>query len=115
MSEHSTLVASAERIFHAPKSVTTTTYEQAKERVFAMLREQNRHKPPVERWRSACRVFADLHALNSQEPAREPQATWAQRVMDEDLAQMLTSLHKAGQALDIHTPWQANVDFSAVE
>lgn len=115
MSEHSGLVASAERIFQSSKSITTTTYEQAKERVFATLREHNRHKPPVERWKSACRVFAYLHAKNSQEPAREPQATWAQRVMDEDLAQMLASLHKAGQALYIPTPWQANVDLSAAE
>lgn len=97
---HDGLVDQAHKIFPGSVITRADTYEAARDRVMALLREENRHKPPVERWISAARVFYELH-LTREEPHR----AWAARVLDEDLTRMLGSLHKAGHGLQFQSAW----------
>ena len=97
---HGGLVTLAQRYFPAPRLVETDTPELAKQRVFEMLKVENRYLDPVERWKSACRVFFALFCRLD-----DPQGTWAAEVLDNDLATMLAALHRAGLALEIQSPW----------
>lgn len=97
---HESFVADARRYFPQPQSVTTDTFEAARDRLLTMLREENRQKPPVERWRLACLV---THSLI--QGRTEPHRSWAIRILEEDLTHMLTVLHSNNMALNYKTTW----------
>lgn len=97
---HEGFVMVAQRYFPDPQSIKTDTFEKARDRVFEMLREHNKYLEPTERWKSACWVFSDLIPLH-----REPQRTWAARILDEDLTKMLAALHSNGLAKEFESAW----------
>ena len=90
----------ANRHFPNPQSVTTDTFEQARDRLFGLLREENKYLDPVARWRIACWVTYRLIDKRS-----EPHRGWAVRILDEDLTRMLEALHSSGLALEYTTAW----------
>lgn len=102
VSTHEELVQKACALFDG-EIIASADYAATKERFFLTLREDPyvRKLPDTERWRAACEL-----AWRGYQTASEPQKSWAKRLLDEDLKDMLLErLHPNGKLYDHLEAW----------
>lgn len=92
------LISRAELLFPGSRQVFSDDYEQARERLLGFSRSLQGILPPEERW--ALNVLACWDVVALQE---EPYPTWAMRLLETDLKQVLEKLHSLETAIDFPT------------